>query len=616
MSNLSAPGLVISTCLKLLHEPGEVFEVRIPKTRAGTISGYFDDINKAAIAISSQDGKHQAIYATVNPIRPELLARSNNRLEFGASITTSDAEIDRRRWFLLDFDPVRAVGISSTDGELESAKDCAETVSQWLQSIGWPQPITASSGNGVHLLFRCDEPNNNDARTDFDCATKMISTLFSTDRVNIDVSVSNAARIWKVYGTKSMKGSNTPDRPHRVAEITRIPAEIVQLSRDLISKVAAPLRDAKADDFKDHTGEYISDMVKWLADRGLKVTSGPRPLFGTDGQKWTLDVCPFNPAHKEPIVGLANGRPLFKCLHNSCSAFKWREFREKIDPTYKDPDIIRIRLRDWCLGSDEKVDKELIDAACDLRGRVNSILKGLVKEAPRPRVNLLEEVIQKAKRERHAAAAGGENREKGNLVGLINRTRGMQAEGIVSIYWTSDYDGRPRAGMVGDINAPYVEELHEIELKMAYHQIGDHWVSKAHTHEVIIALAAEHTVNPIAIYFRKLRWDGEKRLDTWLIDYLGTKDTEYTRAVGRKWLISAVARALNPGCQADHMLILEGKQGIGKSRALRIMGGTFYLEYSQEMKSYSVQKDMVSNILGKVIVELSEFATKIGIAHV
>ena len=73
-------------------------------------------------------------------------------------------------------------------------------------------------------------------------------------------------------------------------------------------------------------------------------------------------------------------------------------------------------------------------------------------------------------------------------------------------------------------------------------------------------------------------------------------------------MISAVARAMDPGCQADHMLILEGKQGIGKSQALRILGGGFYTEYSGGVRG-GMQKDMVAVIIGKMIVEMSELAS-------
>ena len=135
-------------------------------------------------------------------------------------------------------------------------------------------------------------------------------------------------------------------------------------------------------------------------------------------------------------------------------------------------------------------------------------------------------------------------------------------------------------------------------------------MKQIHCSQVISQLSQEYKVNPLRVHLRAYRWDGTPRLDTWLIEYIGTKDTPYTRAIGRKWMISAAARAIDPGCQADHMLILEGKQGIGKSRALRILGGQFYTEYSKTMGGgMNGHRDLVHVILGKMIIEMSELAT-------
>lgn len=600
------PSILIKSILDIIHEPGEVFEVRIPKTKAGTIAGYFDDTAKAAAAIARENGKHTAVYATVNPVKPALLSRNENKLQL-SQFTTTDAEIERRRWFLLDFDPKRPAGISSTDGELALAIQRAAEVADWLSSIGWPEPLRGESGNGAHLMYRVDEPNDDATRVDFEMALKMIASVWSDQTTEVDVTVFNASRVWKVYGTLSMKGSDTAERPHRVANITKVPAELIPVSRGLIENVARPLRDAKSDEFKDMTGEYITDMVKWLSDRGQTVTSGPRPMFGNEGQKWTISKCPFDGNHKDPMVGLVNNRPVFRCLHNSCSAYRWKEYREKIDPSYKDPDTIANRLGEWCNGESEQIDPELVQAASATGNKLAGILKRIRKEAPRARVLLLEAKL-KEERRRFLRETIGENNEKGNIVGLINRTRTYQAEGLVPMFWISDFDHRIRVGQVGDIECPKAGESDEISLMIRFHSVGDSWVKQTMAAQVIKHLAEEYRTNPLRHFLKAKRWDGTKRLDTWLPHYLGTKDSEYTRAIGRKWLISAVARAMDPGCQVDHMLILEGPQGIGKSQALRIIGGQFYTEYAGSTKGGLGQKDMVHVILGKMIVEMSELA--------
>lgn len=603
------PSLIIKATLDLLHSPGDVFEVRVPKTRTGTISGYFNDTATAAALIARENGKHQSIYMTVNPVNPDLLARSENKLTHGSFLTSSDGDITRRRWFLMDFDPVRPAGISASDAEQYEAQEKSDTVVDWLSSIGWPEPIRANSGNGVHVMYRVDEPNDDAARIDFECALKMLSSIFSDDRVKVDVTVFNASRVWKIYGTVSAKGSNTAERPHRVAMITKLPAELKLLTREQIENVARPIRDAKSEEYRDMTGEFITDMVKWLSDRGQTVTSGPRPMFGNEGQKWIISKCPFNDTHQSPMVGLVNNRPVYRCLHDSCSAFRWKEFREKVDPTYRDPETVYDRLKAWCDGDQAEMDAELVQTACATGKQLAGIIKKLKKETVRVRVLLLEDLV-KAERQRFQAATIGDNNEKGNLVGLINRTRAMQAEGSCPMFWIADFDHRIRVGKIGDVDCAKVSEHDEITLMVKFHTMGDSWVKQFHVGAVIKYLAEEFRVNPLRVHLKQLRWDGTPRIGSWLVDYMGTKDTEYTRAIGRKWLISAVARAMEPGCQADHMLILEGKQGIGKSQALRALGGQFYSEYSGGMTGGgTLHKDMVAVITGKMIVEMSELAT-------
>jgi len=68
-------------------------------------------------------------------------------------------------------------------------------------------------------------------------------------------------------------------------------------------------------------------------------------------------------------------------------------------------------------------------------------------------------------------------------------------------------------------------------------------------------------------------WDGMPRLEQWVIVYLGAEDTPLSRAIGSRWMISGVARIMQPGCKVDHMLILEGPQGGKKSSAIKTLAG-------------------------------------------
>lgn len=93
----------------------------------------------------------------------------------------------------------------------------------------------------------------------------------------------------------------------------------------------------------------------------------------------------------------------------------------------------------------------------------------------------------------------------------------------------------------------------------------------------VLRLSEDQRFNPVADYLNGLRWDGKSRVDTWLQYVFGADDTPINVAFGRMFLISAVARALQPGSKVDTMLILEGAQGIRKSSAVAALFGEEYV---------------------------------------
>ena len=96
--------------------------------------------------------------------------------------------------------------------------------------------------------------------------------------------------------------------------------------------------------------------------------------------------------------------------------------------------------------------------------------------------------------------------------------------------------------------------------------------------QAVQTAARDRPFHPVKTYPQGLHWEGVERVDGWLSRYLGADDTEYSRAVGSRWLISAVARILRPGAKADCCLILEGPQGIRKSTALRTLAGEYFTD--------------------------------------
>lgn len=123
------------------------------------------------------------------------------------------------------------------------------------------------------------------------------------------------------------------------------------------------------------------------------------------------------------------------------------------------------------------------------------------------------------------------------------------------------------------------------------------------------------TFEPVQDYLRGLKWDGQSRIDSWLHWYAGVNVgldpvmIHYTQQIARKWLISAVARAMNPGCQADHSLILESVQGEGKSTLFRTLCPDPEW-FSDGLPDFHT-KDASEHLQGKWIIEMSEITNVI-----
>ena len=120
--------------------------------------------------------------------------------------------------------------------------------------------------------------------------------------------------------------------------------------------------------------------------------------------------------------------------------------------------------------------------------------------------------------------------------------------------------------------------------------------------DALAIVGGQNRINDVKRYLEGLSWDGVRRLDTLLADYLGAEDTLYTRAVIRKSLTAAVARALSAGIKYDCMPIFTGPQGIGKSTFLSVLGGDWF---SDSLTSFE-GKEAAEMIQGTWINEVGE----------
>lgn len=136
---------------------------------------------------------------------------------------------------------------------------------------------------------------------------------------------------------------------------------------------------------------------------------------------------------------------------------------------------------------------------------------------------------------------------------------------------------------------------------------------KDKTRTAIMTVAAMDKVHPARKYFSALKWDGEHRLGGWLKRYCGavSQPAEYLGTIGTMWLVAGVKRIFEPGAKFDHMLVLEGGQGIGKSSVFRELAtfGDDVLEsyFTDSVTMHEIDKPAALRILqGKLIIEFSE----------
>lgn len=226
--------LLDENIFRVFISPGEVIETRIFDAfgksehwdgyARGIISGYFDNFDDFKKALGPLIDTKLIFYFTLHVVDPRIIGRAFNRLKV-LKATTSDNNVLFYKWIPLDFDPIRPTGISSTETELAEALALRDQVHEYLiDTTEYQEIISAVSGNGGHLLIRLPEylPVNDDSKAFVQGFINNIHEAFSTDSVDIDTTVFNPARIWKLYGTIARKGDEIPANEYREAQKHRL----------------------------------------------------------------------------------------------------------------------------------------------------------------------------------------------------------------------------------------------------------------------------------------------------------------------------------------------------------------------------------------------------------
>lgn len=133
-------------------------------------------------------------------------------------------------------------------------------------------------------------------------------------------------------------------------------------------------------------------------------------------------------------------------------------------------------------------------------------------------------------------------------------------------------------------------------------QLGIRRMSDDMVHKAAVIYSHQHMRNEPRDWMNKLKWDGKPRIETFFTRSFGVIDSEYAQAASKNFWIGMAARIYRPGCQLDNMVVLEGPQGIGKTKALRAIGGPWYTEAKEAVTS----SDFFMVLHGRLLVEIAE----------
>lgn len=152
------------------------------------------------------------VYIVLNQIKTSFAGDTRNR------IAVNDQDIASRQRLLIDLDRTGTLVAPASDAEISEAADVADEISSHLGNLYGLESFKVMSGNGIHLYFPLDDiPNDDESRDRCQSLLKALANRFNTATIKVDQSVYNAGRITKVPGTIARKGSETGERPFRMA---------------------------------------------------------------------------------------------------------------------------------------------------------------------------------------------------------------------------------------------------------------------------------------------------------------------------------------------------------------------------------------------------------------
>lgn len=575
--------------LNMIALPGQTIELRALDVGdyKSIFRGYYTDHDKLARDAAGFNGRSASICVTINPVLTDLGARCYNRIERAPKGgSTQDEDILCRRIFPLDFDPVRPDGVSSTDPEHEAALDRARQAREWLTSRGWPEPIYADSGNGAHLQYHIDLPNDDESKRLVENTLKVIGRRFSDEQVKVDTGVHNASRVFKLYGTLAAKGDDLENsRPHRWSRIIDAPDTLDVITAPQLAAVAAllPVSDPapartpsphrSGDDEKKARG-WLQRLASWRREDyagnawinvGMALSElGPVGLslweeWSQGSPKYEPGVCERKWRTFKPGAGLSLG-----------SLAHWADEDDPGGARQRIEHLAEDDLNDAEVAGAELPEDDRLAVAIYVRTKNLERLADLCANLPRRtalpflRVQLAQYFTQaQVDKILGKLAFGGDpltDRIDADLARWGFSFKEDERDGVLYLA-----DGTPMDDAISD-------RIKGLARNDGYGSIRGRPSLTALT-ERFRVLGRDNRFHPVRDWLNSLVWDGKRRF----LDFAAHFEDAHTayhrdgaknvifRNYFYRWMIGAVAKAMGVLNVQNGMVVLNGPQGIGKS---------------------------------------------------
>ena len=323
-----------------------------------TYSGYFTNIDTLIAQLRplldhnnyQYYGAMQA-YFTLNEVNEDLYSREQRDVFVKKpKSTTTDVDIVRRRFVLIDLDPQRSAGISASNEEFEKAHMKCVDVYKYLLANGFKEPIITVSGNGYHCYVPCDMPNDDEHNELIKKFLQSLSNIFGGDDVEVDEKVFNPARIDKLIGTWAKKGADSKERPWRISKILKVPSDLTPNDDECFKKIADLLPQEEPKPHQQRRTYQGSnqpfDLPTWLTQHGIVY----REKKSGDAKLYELEWCPWVDTHSDrkkwdsALFVAPDGQITFNCQHSHCKGKTWHDVRLKYEPNAYDRPVYQTQL--------------------------------------------------------------------------------------------------------------------------------------------------------------------------------------------------------------------------------------------------------------------------------